>query len=155
MKTYGVLESLCKILFFYNRKIRLWPALWTNHSLLNSVDNRPALYPSPLKFGASLCMVWGSNLRHHLLSLELSLGGSLYKIIMQAFDGNLPRWLKIIQHFQVYKQWIFKHHHPTTRKIAHLTKMHQFNLLRCYINFFYCIFMFERLSKERLEQTKV
>ena len=47
IKTSGVRESLCEIfLFCYdNREIRLWPTLWTNHSLLNSVDNGPAPLP--------------------------------------------------------------------------------------------------------------
>ncbi|KAG5583262.1 hypothetical protein H5410_053889 [Solanum commersonii] len=46
----------------------------------------PPLYPSPLKYRSSLCMVWGLNLRpkpqilHHL-PLELGLGGQKNPIL--------------------------------------------------------------------------
>ena len=51
----------------------------------------PALYPSPLKYLASLCKFawWGLNLQPklqilHLLPLELGLGGSAHYIFVNA-----------------------------------------------------------------------
>jgi len=63
----------------------------------------PPLYPSPLKYRASLCMVWGLNLRPksqilHLLPLELGLGSRNQSSFLKgrAITGNIHLAKEII-----------------------------------------------------------
>ncbi|WMV36756.1 hypothetical protein MTR67_030141 [Solanum verrucosum] len=56
----------------------------------------PPLYPSPLKYRASLCILWGLNLRPksqilHLLPLELGLGRRSQSRFLKgrAITGNI------------------------------------------------------------------